>query len=138
MEWNYVFYNFYFLFCLNVIYEWISFSYFLIIGIFKFNTWCVEVFSKDYFKNGIVFCVFLDFWDYKRTWLFEILGDTPSSSLMDSIMSPKVKTVEGEAVGTHSLARSTSRVEGRAGTSRWGLGRLKGKFNYLHEPAQTK
>jgi len=70
--------------------------------------------------------------------LFEILGDTPSSSLMDSIMSPKVKTVEGEAVGTHSLARNTSRVEGRAGTSRWGLGRLKGKFNYLHEPAQTK
>jgi len=53
-------------------------------------------------------------------------------------MSPKVKTVEGEGVGTHSLARNTSRVEGRAGTSRWGLGRLKGKFNYLHEPAQTK
>jgi hypothetical protein len=31
---------------------------------------------------------------------------------MDSAVSPKVKIVEGEEVGAHSLARSTLRVEG--------------------------
>jgi len=34
---------------------------------------------------------------------------------MDSIMSPKVKTVEGKGVGSHSLTRSILGVEGRAG-----------------------
>jgi len=38
---------------------------------------------------------------------------------MDSIASPKVKTMEGKGVGVRSLARSTSRVEGRAGVSGW-------------------
>jgi len=42
--------------------------------------------------------------------------DTPPSFLMDSTMSPKVKTSEGEGVGAHSVARSISGVEGRAGT----------------------
>jgi len=37
---------------------------------------------------------------------------------MDSIMNPKVKTMEREGVGAHSLARNTLKVEGRVGTSR--------------------
>jgi len=53
--------------------------------------------------------------------------DTPPSSLMDSIISPKVETTKGEGVGVHSLVCSISRVEGRAGTLRWGLGRLISK-----------
>jgi len=34
-------------------------------------------------------------------------------------VSPKVKTTEGEGVGTHPLACSTSRVEGRVGDLGW-------------------
>jgi hypothetical protein len=45
------------------------------------------------------------------------VDDTPPSSLMDLIASPKVKKTEGEGVG--SLARITSGVEGRAGAPRW-------------------
>ncbi len=41
--------------------------------------------------------------------------DAPPYSLMDSIVSPKVKTMEGEGVGAHSLAHITLGVEGRAG-----------------------
>jgi hypothetical protein len=37
---------------------------------------------------------------------------TPPNSLMDSITSPKVKTMEGEGVGVHYLARNTLGVEG--------------------------
>ncbi len=47
------------------------------------------------------------------------LGDAPPSSLMDSIVSPKMKTMEGEGVDARSLAHSTSRVEGRVGTPGW-------------------
>jgi hypothetical protein len=46
---------------------------------------------------------------------------------MDSIVSPKVKTMEGEGVEAHSLACSTSKVEGHAGTLRWGLKKLTNK-----------
>jgi len=46
--------------------------------------------------------------------------DTPPSSLMDSIVSPKVKTTKGEKVGVHSLARNNLRVEGCARVLRWG------------------
>jgi len=35
-------------------------------------------------------------------------SDTPPSSLMDSITSPKVKTLKGKGVGARSLARSIS------------------------------
>jgi hypothetical protein len=35
--------------------------------------------------------------------------------LMDSIVSPKVKTTEGEIVRARSLARNTSGVEGHVG-----------------------
>ncbi len=46
-------------------------------------------------------------------------SDTPPSSLMDSNVSPKVKTMEGEGVEARSLARSTSGVEGRAKALGW-------------------
>jgi hypothetical protein len=36
----------------------------------------------------------------------------PPSSLMDSTMSPKVKTMEGEGIGARSLAHNTLGVEG--------------------------
>jgi hypothetical protein len=45
--------------------------------------------------------------------------DTPPSSLMDSTVSSKVKTMEGEGIGAHSLAYNTSRVEGHVRASRW-------------------
>ncbi len=45
--------------------------------------------------------------------------NAPSSSLMDSTLSPKMKTMEGEGVGGCSLACNTSRVEGRAKAPRW-------------------
>jgi hypothetical protein len=56
---------------------------------------------------------------------------------MDSIMSPKVMTMEGKGVRVHSLTRNTSVVEGRVGVSRWGLGRLRSKsitYTDLHKP----
>ncbi len=47
------------------------------------------------------------------------MDDAPPSSLMDSTMNPKVKTLEGEGVGARSIACSTSGVEGRAEALRW-------------------
>jgi hypothetical protein len=38
---------------------------------------------------------------------------------MDSTVSPKVKTMEGEGIKACSLAPSTLRVEGRVGALRW-------------------
>jgi len=55
-----------------------------------------------------------------------IQTDAPPSSLMDSIVSPKVKTTEG-GVGAHSLACNTSGVEGHVGAPGWRLGRLTSK-----------
>jgi len=55
---------------------------------------------------------------------FVQLSDTPPSSLMDSIASPKVKTMEGKGVWGMFFGSHTSRVEGRARALRWGLGRL--------------
>jgi len=45
--------------------------------------------------------------------------DAPPSSLMDSIASPNVKTMEGEGAGARSLAHNTSGVEGHVGASGW-------------------
>jgi len=42
-------------------------------------------------------------------------NDTPPSSLMDSIASPKVKTMEGEGVGARSLVHNTLGAEERVG-----------------------
>jgi len=45
--------------------------------------------------------------------------DAPPSSLMDSIASPKVKTMERERVGAHFLTCTTLGVEGHAGALGW-------------------
>jgi len=51
--------------------------------------------------------------------ILQVLIDAPPSSLMDLVVSPKKKTMEGEGIGMHSMARGISRVKGRIGTSRW-------------------
>jgi len=56
---------------------------------------------------------------------------------MDSIASPKVKTLEREAIGARFLARSILRVEGHVGAPRWGLRRLTSNsitHTNLHKP----
>ena len=42
-------------------------------------------------------------------------------------MSPKMKTVKGKGVGARFLAHDTSGLEGRVGTTGWGLKRLTNK-----------
>jgi hypothetical protein len=49
----------------------------------------------------------------------EIHNDAPPSFLMDSTMSPKVETTEGEGVGARSLTCNTSKVKGHARASGW-------------------
>jgi len=64
-------------------------------------------------------------------------GDAPLNSLIDSTMSPKVKTTKGKGVGAHSLARTTLGVKGGVGASGWGLGRLTSNsitHTNLHKP----
>jgi len=66
-----------------------------------------------------------------------IVYDTPPSSLMDSIASPKVKTSEGERVEVRSLVRNILGVKGCARDLGWGLGRLTSKsitHTDLHKP----
>ncbi len=65
------------------------------------------------------------------------VSDAPPSSLVDSFVSPKVQTMEGEGVGAHSLAHNTSRVEGCAQAPGWGLKRLTSNlitYTDLHKP----
>jgi hypothetical protein len=65
------------------------------------------------------------------------LSDTPPSSVMDSVASPKVKTMEGEGVRACSLACNTLGVEGCVGAPKWGLGRLTSNsitHTDLHKP----
>jgi hypothetical protein len=65
------------------------------------------------------------------------INDAPPSSLMDSIASPKVKTMEEEIVGAHSLAHNTLGVEGHAGAPGSRLGILTNKsitHTNLHKP----
>ncbi len=50
--------------------------------------------------------------------LIIFIDDAPPSSLIDSTMSPKVKTMEGKGVGVRPLARSILRVERHAEASR--------------------
>ncbi len=52
------------------------------------------------------------------------LTNSSPSSLMDSIVNPKVKTTERKRVGSHSLARNTSRGKGACWSFEMGLGRL--------------
>ncbi len=62
--------------------------------------------------------------------------NAPPSSLMDSTMSPKVKTTKGEGVGVCSLAHNTLEVKG---VLQWDETRMSDKwFNYSHRPTQTK
>ncbi len=44
--------------------------------------------------------------------IFINLFDAPSNSLIDSIVSPKVKIMKGEGIGAHSLARNILGIEG--------------------------
>jgi len=48
-----------------------------------------------------------------------VIADAPLSSLMDSAVSPKKKTMEGKGVGVRPLAHNTSRVKGRVGAPKW-------------------
>ncbi len=50
------------------------------------------------------------------------LDDATPHSLKNSNASLKVKTLKEKRVGVHFLTRNTSKVEGHAGTPRWGLG----------------
>jgi len=54
-----------------------------------------------------------------RANIEKAMMDAPSSSLMDSTASPKVKTLEGEGVGARSQAHNTLGVEGRVGALGW-------------------
>jgi len=54
-----------------------------------------------------------------NNYIVSMLVDALPSSLMDSTMSPKVKTIERKGVGVCSLARNTSGVEGHAGALGW-------------------
>jgi hypothetical protein len=65
------------------------------------------------------------------------INNTPPSSSMDSTASLKVKIVEGEGVGVHSMACKILGVKGCAGVSGWGLGRFTSKSIIhmdLHKP----
>ncbi len=53
------------------------------------------------------------------TIVSSIPANAPLSSLMDSTMSPKVKTLKGKEVGVRSLACNTLRVEGRTRVLGW-------------------
>ncbi len=50
------------------------------------------------------------------------LDDTPPHSLKDSIVSAKVKTMEGRGIEVRFLTRSISGVKGCVGAQGWGLG----------------
>jgi len=65
----------------------------------------------------------------------KVVNDAPLSSLMDSIISPKVKTTKGEGVGADSLVRGTSKVEG---VLELRIRKTDKQFNYSHRPVQTK
>jgi hypothetical protein len=51
--------------------------------------------------------------------ILKITYDAPPSSLMDLIVSPKLKRVERKGVRVHSLVRSILGVERHAGTLGW-------------------
>jgi len=62
----------------------------------------------------------------------------PPSSLMDSTMSPKVKTMKGKGLGAHSLACSTSGGRRACWSFEMGTRKIDKQFNYSHKLAQTK
>jgi hypothetical protein len=63
--------------------------------------------------------------------------DTPPSSLMDSIVSPKVEDNKKRRSWGALLVCNISRVKGCVGALKWGLGRLTSKSIIhmdLHKP----
>jgi hypothetical protein len=50
--------------------------------------------------------------------------DAPPNFWIDSIVSPKMKTMEGQGVGARSLVHNTLGIEGRVKASGWGLERV--------------
>jgi len=63
--------------------------------------------------------------------------DAPPRSLMNSIASPKVKTMKGKRIGAFSLVHNTTGVEGHVGAPGWGLGKLTSEsitHMNLHKP----
>jgi len=62
------------------------------------------------------------------------LDDASPNSLIDSIASPKMKTMEGKGVEVHSLVRSISGGEGRSGM---GIRTSDKYVNYSHGFVQT-
>jgi hypothetical protein len=67
------------------------------LSIFKKRSICGSFFNKTFLmKSDVKWCT--------------------RSSLMDSIVNPKMKTMEGEGVGGHSRTHNTLGIEGRVRT----------------------
>jgi hypothetical protein len=79
-----------------------------------------------------------DFFDVVRSTKVEINWLWCTPKLLDKLnCESKAKTMEGWRVGVCSLIRNTSRVEGHAGASRWGLEQvINGSIIHmdLHKP----
>jgi hypothetical protein len=92
----------------------------------------------QYVKNDVhILCISNLYQKVTYLKFFNATINTPPSSLMDSTASPKVKTMEREGIGAHSLVHDTSRVKERAGAPGWGLGRLTSNsitHTNLHKP----
>jgi hypothetical protein len=64
-------------------------------------------------------------------------SDGPPNSWINSTANPKVKTMEWQGVGAHSLAHIALGVEGRTEAPGWGLGRVTSELIIhmdLHKP----
>ncbi len=69
--------------------------------------------------------------------MFVVFFDEPLNSLTYSNANPKVKTMEEEGIGVHSLACSTLVVNGHVRALGWGLGwMINGSIIHtdLHKP----
>jgi hypothetical protein len=70
--------------------------------------------------------------------LITIGVDTPPNSSKDSNASPKLKTMEEEGIGAHSLAYNIYRVRKVCWSSRIGIRTNDKHVNYSYQFAQTK
>jgi hypothetical protein len=80
---------------------------------------CLIFFFSFDSSYDVFFDSFISFCHLIILVMFLFLFNAPPNSLMDLITSPKVQTMEGEGVKACSRVRSTSRVEGCVGASRW-------------------
>jgi hypothetical protein len=103
------------------------------------------IYNNDYlihqiyvnFNGCFLICIY-----YKIMWQLNLcflchLFYIPPNSLIDSIVSLKVKTTKGEGIGVHSLARSILGVEGHVGALGWKLERAISRsiiHTNLHRP----